>query len=64
MDSEQQGEAATWEDAQQAVLNTIVRLLKQAGNDGRSSSVSLGDILKLAEAHAWLVSPAQPHGGR
>lgn len=29
-----------------------------------SKTVTSDTILTLAEAHAWLVAPEQPHGGR
>jgi hypothetical protein len=48
-------EMATNAEAQDAVLGAIV--------DAVSRQASGADVRDLAEAYAWLVSQAQPHGG-
>ncbi len=45
---------STIDDAQKALLERIVELAPEA---------QMGGILLLAEAFAWAVAPAQPHGG-
>jgi hypothetical protein len=45
----------TLDEAQKVILDRIVQL-------GPHVLTSDG-VLRLAEAYAWVVSPAQPHGG-
>ncbi len=53
------------EDAQQALVDAI-ELIGSAINGGNASAESAKNYSiaakQLAEAHAWLQAPAQPHG--
>lgn len=45
-----------------AILDRITERLETLGSEAASSSHGQ-EIRDLAEAYAWLVAPAQPHGG-
>ena len=50
---------ASIEETQQILLDAIATNASQMGASESASRV----VLNLAEAHAWLQSPSQPHGG-
>jgi hypothetical protein len=59
---------ATMDEAQQAILDLIAQVASTESETTRTTDVlsthkTQGEaILKLAESHAWLNNPAQPHG--
>jgi hypothetical protein len=56
----------TSEDTAQTLLENIALLARRAGDAKQTSGTCLAfaqAARELAEAHAWLASPAQAHGG-
>lgn len=45
---------ATDDEARQALIDTIAKLAPKADAQ---------NLMRLAEAWAWITNPAQPHGG-
>jgi len=51
---------ATAQEASEAVLDELVQIARNPRIPSNAKSLLL---LRLAEAHAWLQAPDQPHGG-
>jgi len=45
-------------EAMQAILDRVAELAPNVNSESKARAVAY-----LAEAHAWFVSPSQPHGG-
>lgn len=57
---------ATWEEADDALVDAIATLTAKAAEHAKAPTVALklaAAVNQLAEARAWLNAPAQPHGG-
>lgn len=55
---------ASIEEVQEQLLDDIVMLSKQASGSSHTPAEKYASAARqLAEAHAWLISSAQSHGG-
>lgn len=57
---------ASINEVEQALLDKMAAVIAEARNPQSNGTVGANDalmVIRLAEAHAWLTRPAQPHGG-